>query len=61
MFYFFGHAECRAFTLWPGIKPVPPALEAKSQPLGPQRSPWQKFISNVFNEFLNQVGKKYFL
>jgi len=35
MFWFLGHEECGVLALWPGIKPITPALEGEVSTTGP--------------------------
>ena len=51
MFWFFSHEACGILAPWPGIEPVPPALEGEVLNTGlPSKSPRSLFLSCVKKE-----------
>ena len=46
--FLFDYMACKILIPWPGIKPMPPAVEAESYPLGCQGSPGTGFVPGLF-------------
>ena len=49
-FMFFGCEACEVLALWPGIKPVPPALEGKVLTTGPSVKSPKTLLNDAFQK-----------